>query len=63
MVWNPTHIFWQEQVFLLFLLLPPVFITSFLLALLSPRLFARVKSEPQRRPDNLPASADAVPTR
>lgn len=63
MIWNPTHIFWGEQVFLLSILLPPVFITSFLLALFSPRLFARVKSEPQRRRDDLPASAGAVPTR
>jgi hypothetical protein len=63
MVWNPTHIFWQEQVYLLSLLLPPVFITSFLLALFSPRLFAHAKSEPKRTPEHLPASPDAVATR
>jgi hypothetical protein len=62
MVWNPTHIFWQEQVLILFILLPPVFITSFLLALFSPRLFAHAKSEPEQIEQNLPASADAVAT-
>jgi hypothetical protein len=63
MVWNPTHIFWQEQVLILSILLPPVFITSFLLALFSPRLFAHAKGEPERVEQNLTASADPVPTR
>ena len=63
MVWNPTHIFWGEQVFLLSILLPPVFITSFLLALFSPRLFASAKSDSQRTPDDVSASADAIATR
>jgi hypothetical protein len=66
MVWNPTHIFWQEQVLILFILLPPVFITSFLLALFSPRLFAHAKSETEQIEQNLPLprrSRDTVMTR
>ena len=63
MVWNPTHIFWQEQVYILSILLPPVFITSFLLALFSPRLFATVKTDPERKAKDLAASPEAVATR
>jgi hypothetical protein len=63
MAWNPSHIFWQEQVLLLWILLPPVFISSILLGLFSPRLFATVKKEPETAPKDLSASADAIPSR
>ena len=62
MAWNPTHIFWQEQIFILSILLPPVFITSFLLALFSPRLFATLKKDPEQTAGDLAASAEAVAT-
>ena len=61
MVWNPTHIYLQEQLLILSILLPPVFVGSFLLALFSPRLFAHAKSEAKQSPETL--SADPVPTR
>jgi hypothetical protein len=39
--WNASQILWQEQLIVLLILLPPIFISSILVALNAPRLFAR----------------------
>ena len=40
-VWNASQILWQEQLIVLSILLPPIFISSILVALNAPRLFAQ----------------------
>ena len=39
MTWNASQIFWQEQLLVLAILLPPIFLTSIVMALKAPRLF------------------------
>lgn len=41
MVWNATHILWPQQMMILSILLPPIFISLLVLGLGAPRLFAR----------------------
>jgi len=43
MVWNATHIFWEEQVMLLWILLPPIFFACGLLAFAAPILYREKK--------------------
>ena len=40
MTWNASQIFWQEQLIVLMILLPPIFLSAILVALKAPRLFA-----------------------
>lgn len=48
MVWNASHILWQEQLILVSILLPPIFITAILLALSAPRLFAAKRGDARK---------------
>jgi hypothetical protein len=53
MVWSTSHIFWQEQLMILSILLPPIFISATLLGLSAPRLFAAkrtAKREARKEP-------------
>ena len=45
MVWNATRILWDEQVLLLWVILPPVFLFSGLLAVAAPLIFRERKIE------------------
>ena len=59
-VWNASQILWQEQLIVLSILLPPIFISAVLVALNAPRLFAqkqatKVKAMEERSPSSQPA--------
>ena len=45
MIWNSSHIDWAEQVLVLSILLPPIFISAMLLAVAAPRLLAPAKKQ------------------
>jgi hypothetical protein len=40
LTWNASQILWQEQLVVLLILLPPIFLSAILVALKAPRLFA-----------------------
>lgn len=44
-MWTSTRILWDQQIFLLWLLLPPIFVVCGLLALAAPYLVSRKKPE------------------
>jgi len=57
MAWNASQLLWDQQVLLLWILLPPVFIACGFLSLAAPLyLFGRAKTEAERR-DHLPRAA------
>ena len=56
MTWNASQILWQEQLIVLAILLPPIFLTSILLALNAPRLFGTQQSA-KANPADAPASS------
>ena len=43
MEWNATHIFWDEQILLMWILLPPIFVACGLLAVAAPILYREKK--------------------
>jgi hypothetical protein len=61
MVWNSSHIFWQEQLLVLAIVLPPVFISAALIALSAPRLFAAKQLAKRGGKEALPAGSPALP--
>jgi len=62
MVWNATHIFWQQQLLILSILLPPIFIAVMAVGLAAPRLFtAKQATEHKKQPaEALQASRQPV---
>jgi len=63
MVWNASHLLWDQQILLLWILLPPVFIACGFLSLVAPLyLFRRNKPEPERH-GVLPPAGAAVRSR
>jgi hypothetical protein len=59
MIWNATHIFWPQQLLVLSIVLPPVFIALIALGLGAPRLFAKSKPT-EHKAQELHASARPV---
>ena len=49
MAWNTSHVFWREQLMILSILLPPIFISIMFLALFGPRFFAFKQSTPREK--------------
>ena len=58
MIWNASKLLWDQQVLLLWILLPPVFIACGFLSLAAPLyLFGRTKTEAARRDELRGAAA------
>ena len=54
MHWDPTHILWGEQVLLMWILLPPIFIAAAVIPFAGPMLLKNRKNkqhELRKRPD------------
>lgn len=61
MTWNASQILWQEQLIVLAILLPPIFIASILMALKAPRLFATEQNVKTKATDARPSSSQPAP--
>ena len=57
-MWSSTRILWDQQIFLMWLLLPPIFVVCGLLALAAPYLVSR--KEPKGAEDGEFISEQAV---
>ena len=60
MTWNASQILWQEQLIVLSIVLPPIFISSILVALNAPRLFARKQMTRAKPTGELSSSSQPV---
>jgi len=59
MVWNAAKILWDQQVLLMWIVLPPVFVAGGLLAFAAPVLFHEKKKSDSGRADAAPMHASA----
>jgi hypothetical protein len=58
--WNASQILWQEQLIVLAILLPPIFLSSILVALKAPRLFGAKQGAEAQEKDTLAAAPQPV---
>lgn len=58
MLWNPSHIMWPQQLMILSIVLPPIFIAFIALAFGAPRLLAAKRAA---QPKEHQTSSQAVP--
>jgi len=61
LVWNATHIFWPQQLMVLGILLPPIFVALIALGLGAPRLLAAKQPAEHKTKETRQGSSQAVP--
>ena len=62
-MWSSTRILWDQQILLMWILLPPIFIACGLLALVGPYLVPRKEKEEGAREEFVPNRAAMVERR